>query len=169
MLHVDTGLPHGDAASSMRGHRTGSRLSAAVIITIMTTFAVLLPPTPATAQVDARPTCPSAADAIAAALLAAKACGGRVRIESQTTEDGGIRGKSIIQVRDILLTNGFTQQLSNNKSGYLFKNAAGEEVRIMQRNGAWDVRVKNQYGNYLDEYGKVAAPANTHGIGVTCK
>lgn len=54
--------------------------------------------------------------------------------------------------------------LSRNKKGFLFVNDLGEQVRIMRRNSAWDIRVYNQYGNYLDALGNVAKPSNAHGI-----
>lgn len=64
----------------------------------------------------------------------------------------------------MLLENGFLQTLSRNKSGYLLTNDIGEKVRIMQRNGLWDIRVQNQFGNYLDEFGKVSNATNAHNI-----
>ena len=76
----------------------------------------------------------------------------------------GVKGNSIINIRNTLLNNGFTQTLTNNKSGYLFINKAGEQVRIMFRNGGWDARIMNQYGNYLDDIGRVATPGSSHGI-----
>jgi hypothetical protein len=78
----------------------------------------------------------------------------------------GVKGNSIINVRRTLLNNGFTQTITKNKSGYLFTNKAGEQVRIMLRNGGWDARIMNQYGNYLDDIGRVASPASSHGITV---
>lgn len=39
----------------------------------------------------------------------------------------------------------------------------------MQRGNAWDVRVRNAAGNYLDEFGNVGWPAATHGITVLSK
>jgi hypothetical protein len=62
---------------------------------------------------------------------------------------------------------GFKQGLSKNKSGYLLKNGAGEEVRIMKRGGGWDIRVRNASGNYLDEFGDVAQPGPAHSIQVS--
>jgi len=85
-------------------------------------------------------------------------------------EKGSVRDQTIISIRDYLRENGFTQRLADNKQGYVFTNQAGEEVRVMNRNGGWDIRVKNAQGNYLDEFGNVAqgrGPA--HGIGVVCK
>ena len=75
----------------------------------------------------------------------------------------------IINIRNILRQNGFTQTITRNGSGYLFRNAAGEEVRVMSRGGGWDVRIKNANGNYLDEFGNVGLPASTHGINVTSR
>lgn len=46
----------------------------------------------------------------------------------------------------------------------MFDGPAGEQVRIMRRGGAWDIRVQNRFGNYLDEYGNVGSPSGTHGI-----
>lgn len=83
--------------------------------------------------------------------------------------DGGVAGKSIISIRQDLLDDGFTQTLTQNKSGYLFENQLGEQVRIMRRNGGWDIRIRNQYGNYLDQSGNVAAPSQAHGIPVYSK
>lgn len=79
---------------------------------------------------------------------------------------GSIRNSSIINIRNTLLKNGFRMTHSDRGSGYLFRNAAGEEVRIMRRGGGWDVRIKNSSGNYLDEFGNVASPAQTHNIHV---
>lgn len=79
---------------------------------------------------------------------------------------GSIRNTSIINIRNTLLKNGFRMTHSDRGSGYLFRNAAGEEVRIMRRGGGWDVRIKNSSGNYLDEFGNVAPPAQTHNITV---
>lgn len=36
----------------------------------------------------------------------------------------------------------------------------------MRRSGGWDIRVRNASGNYLDEFGNVAAPGGTHSIQV---
>ena len=82
---------------------------------------------------------------------------------------GSIRNMPIMNIRNILRQNGFTQTLTDNKSGYLFRNAAGEEVRIMFRKGGWDVRARNSSGNYLDEFGNVNQPSQTHGIGVVSR
>ena len=79
---------------------------------------------------------------------------------------GGVRGKSIIDIRSQLFDDGFSQGLTKNKKGNLFQNGAGEEVRVMRRGGGWDVRVRNANGNYLDEFGNVANPADTHDIEV---
>ncbi len=77
----------------------------------------------------------------------------------------GVRNNSIINVRNVLLNNGFKQGLSLNKQGYLFTNAIGEEVRIMRRAGAWDIRMMNKGGNYLDEFGNFNSPPElTHNI-----
>jgi hypothetical protein len=58
------------------------------------------------------------------------------------------------------------------RSGYLFRNGSGEEVRIMNRNGGWDVRIKNAGGQYLDEFGNApqgkGAKSAAHGISVSC-
>ena len=79
-------------------------------------------------------------------------------------QNESIRNRSIISIRDQLSSNGFIQTLSDNKQGYLFVNDLGEEVRIMNRNGFWEVRIMNKHGNYLDEFGNVADPNYTHGI-----
>lgn len=83
--------------------------------------------------------------------------------------NGSIRNKSIIDVRKTLLDNGFKQGVSENKKGYLFKNNIGEEVRIMYRNGKWDIRVKNKFNNYLDEFGSPNNPDKTHNINLNSK
>jgi RHS repeat-associated protein len=79
---------------------------------------------------------------------------------------GTIRNMPIISIRNTLRQGGFTQTVTRNGSGYLFRNAAGEEVRIMSRGGGWDVRIMNSNGNYLDEFGNVGTPASSHGISV---
>jgi hypothetical protein len=85
-------------------------------------------------------------------------------------EGGSVRGKPIAEIRAGLLKNGFTQTLSNNKKGYLFrKNGSQEEVRIMRRNGGWDIRMRNNAGNNLDEFGNDGLPNVTHGIQVTSR
>lgn len=76
----------------------------------------------------------------------------------------GVKGNSIINVRSTLLNNGFTQSLTRNKSGYLFTNTLGEQVRVMYRHGTWDARIMNQYGNYLDNFGNIGTPGNTHNL-----
>jgi hypothetical protein len=81
-------------------------------------------------------------------------------------EGGSVQGKSIIGIRSGLLEDGFTQVLSKNKQGYLLTNALGEEVRVMARNGQWEIRIRNQFGNYLDSTGAVSAPKAAHGITV---
>lgn len=81
----------------------------------------------------------------------------------------GISNNSIINIRSTLLSNGFTQSVTRNGSGYLFTNSLGEQVRVMSRNGSWDVRVMNQYGNYLDNLGGIAPPSKTHGIFIFSK
>jgi hypothetical protein len=78
----------------------------------------------------------------------------------------GVHGKSITDIRSQLLGNGFSQGLAKNKMGYLFQNGTDEKVRIVRRGGGWDIRVRNASGNYLDEFGNVAGPADTHGIEV---
>lgn len=81
---------------------------------------------------------------------------------------GSVRGSSIISIRQTLLNNGFTQGLANNRSGYLFRNGLGEEVRIMSRGGGWDIRMRNGQGNWLDEFGNAVGRRDPrgHGIGV---
>jgi hypothetical protein len=80
-------------------------------------------------------------------------------------DGGSIRDRSIIGVRSALTESGFArQQLTTNRSGYRFDGPGGEQVRIMRRGGGWEVRVQNRDGNYLDEWGTVASPQNTHGI-----
>jgi RHS repeat-associated protein len=81
-------------------------------------------------------------------------------------EGGSVQGKSIIGIRSGLLEDGFIQVLSKNKQGYLLTNALGEEVRVMARNGQWEIRIRNQFGNYLDSTGAVSAPKAAHGITV---
>jgi RHS repeat-associated protein len=76
-------------------------------------------------------------------------------------EGGTIMGKSIIEIRETLFENGFTQTSTANGEGYLFKNSTGEQVRLMRRDGGWDVRVRNSAGNYLDEFGNVPSDAKS--------
>jgi hypothetical protein len=79
---------------------------------------------------------------------------------------GSITGKSIIEVREILLRGGFTMQKARG-AGYLFQSSLGEEVRIMHRGGGWDLRIMNRYRNYLDAAGNVATGRGpSHGITV---
>jgi len=86
-------------------------------------------------------------------------------------QGGSIRGNTIIAIRDMLLKNGFKQSLSENRRGYLFKNASGEEIRLMRsRIGDWVIRVRNSADNYLDEFGNVAKTrAGSHGINISPK
>lgn len=77
---------------------------------------------------------------------------------------GSLRGQSIISIRTVLRSHGFRVGLTQSQQGYLFTNAQGEQVRIMTRGGGWDIRVRNAYGNYLDDLGNVAPPGQTHGI-----
>jgi hypothetical protein len=80
--------------------------------------------------------------------------------------NGSVRGRSIISIRDTLFKAGFTMNKARG-FGYIFRNALGEQVRIMARGGGWDIRVMNQFGNYLDEFGNVAQnAAQAHGIPV---
>ncbi|MCH7229127.1 hypothetical protein, partial [Haloferula sp. A504] len=79
---------------------------------------------------------------------------------------GSVRGRSIIDIRQVLRDNGFTQSLTFNRRGYLFRNGLGEEIRIMSRSDAWEIRMRNQFKNYLDEFGNVADPSATHEIQV---
>ena len=79
---------------------------------------------------------------------------------------GSVQGRSIIGIRSDLVSNGFTQGLAQNKKGYLLTNGTGEQVKIMSRNGSWDIRIRNKSGNYLDSSGNVAMPGQTHGITV---
>lgn len=81
-------------------------------------------------------------------------------------DNRSLRNQSIINIRDTLTRNGFKQTITNNRKGYLFKNELGEEIRIMNRGGGWDIRVRNRYGNNLDEFGNVAPPSKTHNIPV---
>jgi len=86
--------------------------------------------------------------------------------------DGTVAGKSIIGIRDALTSNGFTQTINTGtkNKGYLFTNGIGEEVRVMFRNGGWDVRIRNMTGNYLDAFGNVSqGAAASHGINVFSK
>ena len=76
---------------------------------------------------------------------------------------GSLHSKSIIEVREILLSNGFKMEKARGY-GYLFSNSIGEEVRVMQRNNLWEARVKNRYGNYLDAVGDVSPRLEAHSI-----
>jgi RHS repeat-associated protein len=83
---------------------------------------------------------------------------------------GSVRNMPIINIRQILLKNGFVRRLTDNRQGILYENAAGEQVRIMSRNGGWEIRIFNKTGNYLDEFGNVAPNrAMSHGINVISK
>ncbi|MGD2154775.1 MAG: RHS repeat-associated core domain-containing protein, partial [Gemmatimonadales bacterium] len=66
---------------------------------------------------------------------------------------GGLADNSVIGVRATLLKSGFRQTLSENRQGYLFVNELGEQVRIMRGESGWYLRIRNQYGNYLDALG----------------
>lgn len=66
----------------------------------------------------------------------------------------------------MLSDDGFVQRLADNKSGYLFSKGLREEVHIMRRHGGWEVRIKNQAGNYLDEFGNVNSSGVAHEIEV---
>jgi RHS repeat-associated protein len=81
----------------------------------------------------------------------------------------GLESPSIINVRSQLLRDGFQQTLTTKKSGYLFRHISGEEVRIMRRNGSWDLRIKNRFGNDLDRLGNVGIPETTHDIYIFSK
>ena len=83
--------------------------------------------------------------------------------------EGSLSGASIIGIRSTLLEGGFTQSVTRNGAGYLFRNNAGEEVRIMSRAGGWDARIMNKFGNYLDEFGNVADRMKSHGISIFSK
>ncbi|MEM1057285.1 MAG: RHS repeat-associated core domain-containing protein [Bacteroidota bacterium] len=79
---------------------------------------------------------------------------------------GSVRGRSIVGIRSTLTSNGFVQVKAKG-NGYLLRHpVTREEVRMMSRNGGWDIRVRNRYGNYLDEAGNVAGPASTHRINI---
>ena len=87
--------------------------------------------------------------------------------------DGTVRGRSIIGIRSTLRAHGFTQTKARG-FGYLFEyrhpSGSLEQVRIMRRQGAWDMRLRNQYGNYLDEFGHVPqGPSTAHNIPVYSK
>ena len=92
------------------------------------------------------------------------------KIRVHVTNVAGDNRSQVVELEAILRNiprqNAFTQTITRNGSGYLFRNAAGEEVRIMSRGGGWDFRVRNASGNYLDEFGNVGSPASTHGITV---
>jgi hypothetical protein len=76
---------------------------------------------------------------------------------------GGLADNTIIGIRTTLADHGFAMRLSDNRSGYLFTNAAGEQVRLMREGaGQWYLRVRNAAGNYLDELGNPASKAATH-------
>jgi hypothetical protein len=81
---------------------------------------------------------------------------------------GSVRGKSLIEIRSILLENGFEQGLARNKQGYLFKNGIGEEIRMMRRDGGWDIRMKLRRGmdNPIDEFGNFTDKVGSHGISI---
>jgi RHS repeat-associated protein len=82
--------------------------------------------------------------------------------------EGSLYGRSIIEIRRTLVDGGFARQaLTQNRKGYLFMGPGGEEVRIMRRSGAWDVRVRNRYGQHLDARGyDPGTAAGSHNITV---
>jgi hypothetical protein len=77
-----------------------------------------------------------------------------------------VSGRSFIGVRDTLLRNGFTQGITQNRQGYFFINLLNEQVRIMRRGNAWEIRIRNRDGYYLDEFSNAAPPGLTRGITV---
>ncbi len=78
------------------------------------------------------------------------------------SEGGGLADESIIGIRAILKENGFVMGLTENKSGYLFTNGTGEEVRLMRRENGWQLRIMNAARNYLDALGNPGPNATTH-------
>jgi len=80
-------------------------------------------------------------------------------------DGGSVRGRFIPNLRKVLLDDGFSLGRAARGAGYLFEKGL-EEVRIMRRNGGWDVRMRNRFGNDLDEWGNVAPSDLTHGIEV---
>lgn len=88
--------------------------------------------------------------------------GASVGLRALFQEAGGLADGTIIGIRSTLRSNGFAMRLAENKSGYLFTNAAGEEVRVMRGEAGWYLRVKNQAGNYLDVLGNPGNRASTH-------
>ena len=83
-------------------------------------------------------------------------------------QNGGVRNKPIIDIRSALKEGGFDMELTKNRSGYWYRRGK-EEVRIMRRNGQWDIRIRNGHGNYLDEFGNVAGNSQNHNIPVFSK
>jgi len=95
---------------------------------------------------------------------------GKISPGLQSLFKEGVRSNSIINIRNNLLNNGFKQTLTKNKSGYLFTNEAGDQIRIMLRNEGWEIRIQTQYKNYLNEFGiDPATRSGTHGIQVFSK
>jgi hypothetical protein len=86
-----------------------------------------------------------------------------------------VRGRSIIGIRETLLGNGFVQSINepgHDDKGFLFTHPSYPQawVRIMRRNGAWDIRIRNEHGAQLDECGHVAKDMGfAHGIEVESK
>ena len=77
-------------------------------------------------------------------------------------EGWGLADETTIGIRSGLRGAGFTMDLALNKKGYLFKNAAGEDVRIMNSSKGWHLRVMNAGGNYLDALGNPGTTAASH-------
>ena len=76
---------------------------------------------------------------------------------------GGLADNTLIGIRSGLIENGFTMSLADNGAGYLFTNAAGEQVRLMSQGaGSWYLRIRNAAGNYLDDLGNPASNAASH-------
>ena len=84
--------------------------------------------------------------------------------------EGSLKGRSIIGIRQTLLKNGFKMSKAKG-NGLLFRSPgkAVEHVRIMSRNGGWDVRVQNEGGGWLDEFGNQVSQSASHGITVISK
>jgi hypothetical protein len=87
--------------------------------------------------------------------------GASVGLRALFSESGGLVEGSIIGVRAALKESGFVMRLAESKRGYLFTKG-GEEVRVMQGEKGWYMRVRNAAGNYLDSNGNPGGKASTH-------
>ncbi|HEX2868063.1 MAG TPA: RHS repeat-associated core domain-containing protein [Ignavibacteriales bacterium] len=85
-------------------------------------------------------------------------------------EGGSVRGQAIMNIKNLLLREGFEMIRADKGIGYLFKNEAGEQVRLMRRNGGWDIRIRLGGGNHVNEFGiDPGSRGGTHDIEIFSK